>query len=566
MTSLAAEARSGSPAVASGLVELPNFVGVRQAQSEWCWAAAAASIYNYFAVHAEPPRDKRSQCFFVDRQFRGIGACFKENTPGDCTTRRCFNPAANKPGHLNYELQLDGLLTAQINCDGTDQMGHWDLKLHHGGFDALEIKAAIDGGCPIALRLLLRVENGQPISHFLVIVGYDLASLDFFKIWDPNRGFRYLSLEELVFSYGPLEQKYLTQQSPPRPSPNVLNNTNKQSPTSLDYEVDITHPTAIGDDVNYGAMTFLRNNNPNGLVPTLHFDGDGPWLRLGVVKDAFTGATAGSPDINDRCELRDEKIPLGTALWYSFDIRAEDGFPAVDARCVCAQIKAPYYDADGGSPLFALRIDRGRYVATVEHLYETKDVTFVGGSEISSHVTPYQSADLCQDAIRAFDHHIFGNSKADFKELQVRVLLATDRGGLPAHLENEFLSCTDLVHVHHGHPLPDNIFTWWRFIVRVAPTRVKDEDGVLELAIVDPTDGVERLIARATGEFGHAGDLNPASNTGPVPGQGLQYFKIGPYRDKWKIWGAAPAAIQVRNIKRGYWARGAELREHLAKR
>jgi hypothetical protein len=41
----------------------------------------------------------------------------------------------------------------------------------------------------------------------------------------------------------------------------------------------------------------------------------------------------------------------------------------------------------------------------------------------------------------------------------------------------------------------------------------------------------------------------------------LQYFKIGPYRDKWKIWGDAPAAVQVRNIKRGYWAQGAELRQ-----
>jgi len=123
------------------------------------------------------------------------------------------------------------------------------------------------------------------------------------------------------------------------------------SDTSLDYEVDITRPTAIGNDIGYGAMTFLRQNNPNGLVPTLHDNADGPWLRLVVAKDAFTRATAGSPDVNDRCELRDKKVPLGTPVWHSFDIRAEAGFPVVDARSVWAQIKVPYYDDDGGSPL-----------------------------------------------------------------------------------------------------------------------------------------------------------------------------------------------------------------------
>jgi hypothetical protein len=339
-----------------------------------------------------------------------------------------------------------------------------------------------------------------------------------------------------------------------------MSNGSDPPPTSLDYEIDITRPSASGD-LSYGAMTFLRNNNPNGLAPTLHDDADGPWLRLAVAKDAFTGATAGSPDSNDRCELRDKKIPLGTPVWYSFDIRAEIGFPAVDARCVCAQIKAPYYDADGGSPLFALRIDRGRYIATVEHLYETKDVTFEGGSEVSRHVTPYQGPGSCENSVRALDHHVFGNSKSDFKELQVRALLATDSHGLPAHLESEFLSYTDLVRLHHENPLPDDIFRWWRFTIRVAPTRVKDEDGVLELSVADPRDGKELLVARAMGEFGHAGDPDPVSNTGPPPGEGLQYFKIGPYRDKWKIWGDAPAAVQVRNIKRGYWAQGAELRQ-----
>jgi hypothetical protein len=198
-------------------MELPHFVGIRQAQTEWCWAAAAASIYNYFACRAEPPRATRPQCFFVDRQFPNSSPCFEQMQPKACRTDQCFNPAANKPGHLNDELRKDHLLAAQINCDGTDQVGQWDRRIHHGGFDALEIKKAIDGGCPIALRVLLRIEDGQPISHFLAIVGYDPASLDRFKIWDPDRGFRYLSREEVLLSYGPLEQKYVTRQKPVRP-------------------------------------------------------------------------------------------------------------------------------------------------------------------------------------------------------------------------------------------------------------------------------------------------------------------------------------------------------------
>src|SRR5208282_82951 len=312
---------------------------------------------------------------------------------------------------------------------------------------------------------------------------------------------------------------------------------------ALAYAVDIAHPN-LPVDIGYGAMTFLRNNNPNGISPTLHQDDDrGAWLRLAVTKDAYTKATDGDPDRCDRCELRDKKVPLGTPVWYSFEMRAERDFPMADARFICAQIKAPYYDSDGGSPLFALRIDRGRYVATVEHLYEETDVKFVNGSEVSTHVTPYQAPGPCAHGVRAFDHHVFGNSKSDYKELQVRALLATDGKKLPEHLENELLSCTDLVVVTQESPLPDDIHAWWRFTLRVAPTKVKDADGILELSAADARTGEERLIARATGEFGHAGSADPETNTGPAPGDGLQYFKLGPYRDKLKIWGDGPAAI-----------------------
>jgi hypothetical protein len=150
--------------------------------------------------------------------------------------------------------------------------------------------------------------------------------------------------------------------------------------SGIDYEIDITRPSAQPNgDISYGAMTFFRNKSPNGLSPELHLEPDGSSsLRLAVARDAFVSAPGDDALKNDRCELRDKKLPLGTPVWYSFEIRASPDFPVADARCVCAQIKAPYYDADGGSPLFARRIDRGRYLATIEHLYEIKD-TEIGG-------------------------------------------------------------------------------------------------------------------------------------------------------------------------------------------
>jgi len=340
-----------------------------------------------------------------------------------------------------------------------------------------------------------------------------------------------------------------------------VDGSNVRSP--LNYEADITHPQILGD-ISYGPLTFYRNRNPNGLSPTLHEDNDrGPWLRVAVARDAYLGATDGDPTRCDRCELRDDKLPLGTPVWYSFELRAEHNFPIVDARCVCSQIKAPYYDDDGGSPLFALRIDRGRYVATVEHLYERKDVDFVDGSEIARLVKPYGGPGSCPDAVRALDHHVFGNSIRDFKELQVRALLATDDQGLARHLEDEFRWCTSLVKLRRGIPLPNDIHRWWRFTIRVAPTSIKDEDGILQLLVTDLQTGQDQLIAEATGEFGHAGDPDPSVNTGPSPGTGLQYFKLGPYRDKFAIWGSEVAAIHIRNIRRGHWQEGATLRQAL---
>ncbi len=332
---------------------------------------------------------------------------------------------------------------------------------------------------------------------------------------------------------------------------------------SIDYDLDIAHPDlSPNGDVDYGAMKFARDSNPNGLSPALEsdpVDARGPWLRLAVQKGAYTSASGGSPTTNDRCELRDGKLTLGTPVIYSFEMRAERDFPTVDARCVCAQIKAPYYDLDNGSPLFALRIDHGRYIATIEHLYEPKDAPIENGSEQSIYLTPYHGA-CAGTAARAFDHHVFPNDRDDFQELQVRAVLATDPRGLPPHLEPEFPVCTTGVRVTQESTLPADIHEWWQFSLAVAPTAQKDQDGVLRLWVGERGDA-PRLVATAYGEFGHAGYSDPAINTGPPPGEGLQYFKLGPYRDKWSIWQSGVAAIHIRNVTRRNWSEGPALRD-----
>jgi len=330
-------------------------------------------------------------------------------------------------------------------------------------------------------------------------------------------------------------------------------------PQSLDYEIDIANGKESANfDIDYGKMKFPRNKNPNGIAPEFRPDGDGGFLRLAVARGAYTEATDddSEPNMRDRCELRDDKVPLGTSVWYSFEMRAEEGFPEVDARLVCAQIKAPYYDANGGSPLVALRIEKGRYFATVEHLYEVKDADFDDGSEHSHYLTDYGGPGSCAASVRAFDHHVFGNSLLDFKELQVRAVLATDPRGLPRYLETQYLSCTKGVEVERTRDLPDEIHRWWRFKIALAPTREKDYAGKVKLFVAEPGEIVDHLVATAKGEFGHTGYEEPAINTGPRDGQCYQYFKIGPYRDKVHLWGSADAALHVRNIRRGAWRSG----------
>jgi hypothetical protein len=226
--------------------------------------------------------------------------------------------------------------------------------------------------------------------------------------------------------------------------------------------------------------------------------------------------------------MRDPAKPYPTEAWHGFSLRVPDDFPNAPLRCVIAQVKMPYDDRGNGSPAFALRIDEGQWVATVEHLYEPQDEQdhrFLSAAVNGACGIP---------AAAAYDHHDFSDD-ANLRDWQVRAVLATDAAGLSPYLKRyEFSDCTTGVRLVTCGRLPPADGRWSDFLLHVAPSGEKNVDGLVELYC----EGA--LIAQAWGELGYA----------PAPGL-TQYFKVGPYRNNDPRWGDTVAAVEVRNIRRG---------------
>jgi hypothetical protein len=279
-------------------------------------------------------------------------------------------------------------------------------------------------------------------------------------------------------------------------------------------------------------LVFKRRQNPDGLAPQIAdaTDGSGKALKLVVQTGAYGGPLDDPADrVNDRCEFREPvKTKLGFPVWYGFKIRIPDDFPQEPLRFVVAQVKMPYDDDGNGSPAFSLRIDDGQWIATVEHLYEeedAKDHRFLSAAVDGQCGLP---------GAPAYDHHDFSDNAA-LRDLQVRALLACDAAGLPEHARRyEFTMCTTGVKLATFGRLPPADGRWSDFILHIASSGRKNKDGIVELF----ADG--DLVARAEGELGY-----------PSENYKLQYFKIGPYRNNDARWGSEPAAIEVRDIRRG---------------
>ena len=301
----------------------------------------------------------------------------------------------------------------------------------------------------------------------------------------------------------------------------------------VNYDIDLNAP-----HFGSGPLLFTRNHCQNGVEPRVCAGDGGKYVVMEVRRGAYALLSPDDTDdlLYERCELRESKdnpTKLGTHSFYGFSLRVPENFPRRELRCVIAQIKMPYEDTNLPSPCFALRIDNGQLVATIEHLYEPDDPVD------HAYLSDPLASGVCQTgSVLAQVHHDFDRKSLDYC-LQMRGLLATDAIGLPQHLlKTDFTHCTSGVTVATSGFLPPADGRWSDFIVEIYPSGVKNVDGCLRLYV----DG--SLIAHASGEFG----LPQASATADFA---KQYFKIGPYRTFADDWGLDPAGIEVRHLRRG---------------
>jgi hypothetical protein len=134
---------------------IADFEMQQQCQTNWCWAAVAASVAAY---HDE--QTLFTQCKLADRQ---LGR-------DDCCTFPCHSP--NVPGDVNAPNMLGTALNfADHHLDRAD-LGNTQTPV--GNLNSLRgiIQAQIAQGRPLCVRV---VWNGGG-AHFVAIVGYDAGT------------------------------------------------------------------------------------------------------------------------------------------------------------------------------------------------------------------------------------------------------------------------------------------------------------------------------------------------------------------------------------------------------
>jgi hypothetical protein len=147
--------RTGGVANVDAPWTILDFKGQFQKQTNWCWAAACASVNNFYN-DTDPARHPRSyeQCEIVGDQCPGKQCC---EDPGQCNVQGWLDIALTFVGHLNKFVE--------------------GAPTEFGGFAVIQHE--IDNKRPVAVRIELA--NGR--EHFVVIYGY---GPDFqLVVWNP---------------------------------------------------------------------------------------------------------------------------------------------------------------------------------------------------------------------------------------------------------------------------------------------------------------------------------------------------------------------------------------------
>ena len=149
-----------------------GFVMQHQQQHNWCWAAVAASIQNFF----NPPASQVTQCQIATRAFPNIS--------GGCESGGKPNTACNLPNSL------------------TTVLGAWHRLAAAPILRPLsfsEIQRTIDAGFPIPLRIVW--DDDPTTAHVAVITGYIPGAIPRVQVDDPFYDRSVVDLQTLVSAY-----------------------------------------------------------------------------------------------------------------------------------------------------------------------------------------------------------------------------------------------------------------------------------------------------------------------------------------------------------------------------
>lgn len=151
---------------------LKGFVMQHQEQLNWCWAAVAASIQDFF--NSSPNLVTQSQ----------IATRVLSNVPGGCgTSPNNPNPACNVPNSLTT------VLGALHRLAGNPIIRPLRFA---------EIQQTIDAGFPIPVRIVW--DEDANTAHMVVISGY-IPSNQQLQVEDPFYGRSVIDLDTLVSNY-----------------------------------------------------------------------------------------------------------------------------------------------------------------------------------------------------------------------------------------------------------------------------------------------------------------------------------------------------------------------------
>jgi hypothetical protein len=172
-----------------------NFRIQLQEESEWCWAAVAASIEKYFN-----PRSAVEQCNVVNRVLQTSSNDFDDGCSGGCDDCKCCchpdSDICNTPAQL---------------ADALQEIYKWRATLPRPlRFD--EVQREIDGGRPIGVGITWASGNStpngtssnpQPKGHFVVVRGYRVLSSGARQVYvaDPLNASGLVDFDEFTLAY-----------------------------------------------------------------------------------------------------------------------------------------------------------------------------------------------------------------------------------------------------------------------------------------------------------------------------------------------------------------------------